>query len=66
MDTQEIVKSWFWRIKRAGHTQASFCQTIQVSKSAMSQYINGKQDPSLKTFNKIENKLKELEEKQEA
>jgi len=62
MNTTEKVKTWRWRIKRVGHTQHSFCDTIQVSRTGMSLYVNGKQDPSLKMFDKIEGKLLELEE----
>lgn len=61
MILEETIKTWQWRIKRVGHTQKTFCSTIQVSTSAMSQYINLKKDPSMKSFNKIEGKLQELE-----
>lgn len=46
---------------RVEHTAASFCDTIQVSKAGFSQYLNGATDPSIKMFNKIENKLRQFE-----
>ena len=61
MNAQDIVKTWRWRITRAGYTQDRLCQELQVSRSGLSQYLCGKQEPSLKMFDKIEGKLRELE-----
>ena len=63
MNVHETIKDWRWRIVRAGHTQASFCADLNLSKAAMSEYLSGKKDPSIKTFNKIEKRLKILEGK---
>lgn len=62
MNIKETIESWKWRIVRVGHTQASFCDSLQVSRAGMSEYLSGKKDPSIKMFNKIESRLKGLEE----
>ena len=61
MQINETIKSWRWRIVRVEMSQDSFCDTIQVSRAALSNYISGKKDPSLKSYQKIEGKLLELE-----
>ena len=60
MDTKEIVKSWKWRIVKAGLNVGDFSEQIGVARSAMSEYLNGKKSPSLERFDRIENKLRDM------
>lgn len=60
MDTKETIKSWGWRIKKAGYNQSTFADEYEMSRSALSEYIAGKKDPSLKRFSFIESTLKDL------
>lgn len=60
MDIRETIKSWQWRIVKAGYRQGSFADMLEIAPSLFSEYINGKKDPSLERFELIENKLKEL------
>lgn len=61
MNTRDTIKSWKWRIVRAGHSQMSFAVLINVSVPALSGYINGNITPSIERFELIEGKLRELE-----
>jgi predicted transcriptional regulator len=57
---EEIIKSWKWRIVKAGHKQSSFARLVGASEAVMSTYILRKVTPMADTFCKIENKLREL------
>ncbi len=60
MSVKDKMQSWRWRITKAGHSLSSFGKTINISSAMMSRYAAGTSNPSLKTFDKIEDKLKEL------
>jgi hypothetical protein len=60
MHTDEIIKSWRWRIAKAGHKMGSFCVLINIAPSALSEYQSFKKSPSLKRFNLIEQTLKDM------
>lgn len=57
----EYVNSWKWRMVRVGHTRKSFCKLAGVSLESLSGYLNDTRVPGIKSFNKIENKLRRLE-----
>jgi hypothetical protein len=63
MEEKEVVKkikSWRWRIAKAGMTQLAFCEVVSVTPPNMSMYLNGKKKPRPLTFETIESKLQEL------
>ena len=62
--TQETIKSWGWRIKRAGLTQEKFADKSGVGKHALDSYLRSAKPvmPSAGNFNKIETTLIGLEE----
>lgn len=62
MALKEKMKSWKWRIIRVGHSQASFCKEVSITPAALSGYISGQVNPSIKRFEHIENTLLELEQ----
>lgn len=60
---KKVMATWKWRIARVGLTQEEFCGDGDVCTSSnLSQYMGGKKVPRLLTLNKIESKLKGLEE----
>lgn len=63
MEEKEVVKkikSWRWRIAKAGMTQLAFCKVVSITPANLSLYLNGKKIPRPLTFEIIESKLKEL------
>lgn len=64
MDEKQVektIKSWRWRIAKAGLTQRDFCKLVDgVTESNMSQYILLQKKPRPLTFSRIEEKLEEL------
>ncbi len=60
MNTREIIKSWKWRIVKAGYRSGEFAALLGIHASLMSNYLNEKQNPSLGKFDLIEQKLREL------
>jgi transcriptional regulator with XRE-family HTH domain len=54
------IATWKERMTKAGHTQKSFCELVSVTPDLMSRYINNKTKPSINTYDKIEEKLREL------
>lgn len=61
MKTKEIVKTWKWRICKSGTNQLKFSEKLGIKPSQLSYWINGKRNPSLDDFDKVEEFLKELE-----
>ena len=62
----KTIKSWRWRILRAGYANVrQFCENIGIPESMMSEYLTGKKYPSLKRFDLIEKHLKGIEEEKE-
>lgn len=59
-DVVKKMKTWRWRIAKAGMTQAEFCNGLGISAPNLSLYLNGKKVPRPLTFETIESKLKEL------
>lgn len=60
-DYGKLPKTWKWRIKRAGLTQATFAKRLNMSPATISTAINGKSKPTTDTIEKIENSLRMLE-----
>ena len=60
--TQEAVKSWKWRIHKAGFRIGEFCDALDppMQPQQLSRYMSGKISPSLSVFDRIEGKLKDL------
>ena len=63
MTAKNKIKSWKWRIVRTEHSAKSFAALVKVPATQLSEYFSGKKTPSLKRFDFIEGKLKELEAK---
>lgn len=61
LDYKETIKSWRWRIQRAGFNQTSFAKHVGISAPMLSRYISGEQNIFMETFTEIENALRELE-----
>lgn len=60
MTAKETITSWKWRVAKSNKTAQEFCISIGLDPSQFSQYVCGKKNPSLPTFDLIESKLKEL------
>lgn len=60
--TQAVVKSWKWRIHKAGFRIGEFCETLDppMIQTQLSRYMSGKISPSLSVFDRIEGKLRDL------
>lgn len=56
------IDTWKWRIVRVEETLITFSEKSGVSLSTLSLSINGKRNPTLDTFEKIEGTLIKLEE----
>tara|TARA_R110000850_G_scaffold139692_1_gene260945 strand:+ start:81 stop:293 length:213 start_codon:yes stop_codon:yes gene_type:complete len=57
----KIIKSWKWRMLKAGYkSQSEFADELEISKQVLSNWLNGRNHPNLKTFIKIESLLKGL------
>lgn len=61
MKSKQIIKSWPWRIARAGHNQKTFSAKCGVHETSLSTYIKGKTVPTFVNFNKIEDTLLDIE-----
>lgn len=57
---KNIIKSWQWRIKKAGLDQNAFCESIGIKAQMFSPWVTGRVEPTLCNFFKVEEKLKEL------
>tara|TARA_R110000851_G_scaffold311291_1_gene471411 strand:+ start:383 stop:571 length:189 start_codon:yes stop_codon:yes gene_type:complete len=60
MTAKETVKSWKWRIPKAGFNQTNFSEAHKLGRSNLNDYINGRVNPTIDTFDKIEGILTEL------
>ena len=60
MTSKETVKTWKWRAHKADLNQSKLAFDLSISPSALSEYISGKKNPSMATFDKIEGYLKGL------
>jgi transcriptional regulator with XRE-family HTH domain len=60
LNVVDTIQSWAWRIKKAKLDQKTFAANHNIAESLLSEYINDKKMPSLKTFENIENALREL------
>ena len=63
MEEKEVVKkikTWRWRIAKAGLTQNEFCNIVDVTPANLSLYLSCKVNPRPLTFEKIESKLKSM------
>lgn len=56
----ETIKTWRIRIRKAGLLNKDFCKEIKLSPAQLSVYLCGRVPPNTKTFDLIENKLREL------
>lgn len=61
MDIKEIIKSWKWRIVKAGTTQQEIADEVGVSRVHLNTCISGAATPSIKVFHNVESALKQLE-----
>lgn len=61
-NAKETIKTWRWRIVKAGFNVRKFSALpgINIPASLFSEYLNGKKSPSLERFDLIEDKLKSL------
>jgi len=59
MTNEETIKTWRWRIVKAGFKISEFAATIGVQPARMTGYMSGKVRPRSDIFDKIEGKLKE-------
>lgn len=60
-EMRKIIKSWRWRIARAGMTEKKFSEDhAKVDRSMMSRYLTGNVVPTPLTFTRIEDALKSL------
>lgn len=59
--SEEIIKSWDWRIRRVGMNQSTFSVHVGIDQTSMNLYIKGRRKPSLARFEKIENELSAME-----
>jgi DNA-binding XRE family transcriptional regulator len=62
MDIKNIIKSWKWRIVRAGSTQQEVAEKVGISRVHLNTCISGTASPSLEVFQKIETMIKELDD----
>lgn len=60
MNYEDTVKTWRWRIAKAGVTMTAFAKEIDLHPSQLSFYINLRRIPNAKLFLKIESKLLEM------
>lgn len=62
MDIKEIIKSWKWRIVKAGSTQQEIADKVGITRVHLNTCISGKAKPSLEVFDNVESALRVLEE----
>lgn len=60
MLAKETIKTWKWRITKAGLSQQEFAKQVSIAPSILSQYITGNATPLIDRFDEIEGKLQEL------
>lgn len=60
MSHQDTIKTWKWRITKAGYKKGDFAAEIGIPRPMLSNYLHGRATPSLDRFDLIEDKLKEL------
>jgi predicted transcriptional regulator len=60
MSLNHIVKTWKWRISKSGLRVKDFAGLIGIKPAILSHYLHGRTNPSLKRFDEIEGKLREL------
>lgn len=60
MNAKETIMTWKWRLAKAGVTAKWFCGELGITQQQFSQYLSGKQNPSLERFDLIEGKLKSM------
>lgn len=61
LDIKGIIKTWGWRLVRAGYSKRDFSAFVGVSYPQLASYINGKVTPLVGTVEKIEKGLRDLE-----
>jgi len=61
MDINEIIKSWKWRIVKAGSTQQEIADNVGITRVHLNTCISGKATPSIKVFGEVESTIKYLE-----
>lgn len=60
MGVKETIKTWKWRIIKAGFKLQDFAAAVEIPQGQISNYCAGRIVPSLERFDIIEGKLKEL------
>ena len=63
MNIDEIIKSWKWRIVKAGSNQQEIADEVGITRTHLNTCINGKAALSIKVFNATENAIKTRENK---
>lgn len=51
---KSIIKTWKWRIKRAGMRQSDVAEKLGISSATLSLILNGKIDPRISLFDRVE------------
>lgn len=60
VELASVVKTWGKRLRKAGKTYDEAAKETGLYKSQISQYINGKNTPSITKFERFENYLRGL------
>lgn len=60
LNVRETMKSWGWRIKKAGMNLTTFGDTVEISQPMLGAYVNGTKTPNVMRYEMIENKLRDL------
>lgn len=60
MIIKEVIGTWRWRIVKAGYKCSKFAEEIGVPLPTLSLYMSGTKTPSVKRFDLIEGKLRDL------
>jgi transcriptional regulator with XRE-family HTH domain len=56
----ETIKSWRWRIAKAGLTEGAFAARVKMTKCYFSMIMNGKHRPRALKITKVEQELEKL------
>jgi predicted transcriptional regulator len=62
IDTKQIIDTWVPRLRKLKIRQYQFATMSGVHASQFSQYVSDRIKPTTASFEKIENKIRELED----
>lgn len=60
-DVKEIIETWVPRLRKLKIRQYKFAELADVHPAQLSQYVSERVTPTIASFEKIENKIHELE-----